>query len=92
MIVLSNRHHRRLAGCNRHRQLGAYSMNYQITVWKLSGKTDEVESVFKCTTETHWQAIELFDCIICGIRGHYKAWLVDLVLDKQLRESFVTWQ
>ena len=62
---------------------------YQITVWKLSGKDNAVESVFECTTETHWQAIELFDCITRGIRGHYKAWLVDLVLDKQLRMSEV---
>ena len=67
-------------------------MNYQIIVWKLSGKDDAVESVFECTTETHWQAIELFDCITRGIRGHYKAWCVDLVLNKQLRESSLTWQ
>lgn len=65
--------------------------NYQIIVWKLTGRTDDVESVFECTTETHWQAIELFDCITRGVRGHYKAWIVDLVLNRQLRESSFTW-
>lgn len=64
---------------------------FQITVWKLTGKADEVDSRFECTTETYWQAIELFDCIIRGVSGHYKVWLVDLALNKQIRESEVSY-
>ena len=46
---------------------------YQITVWKLSGRDDAVESRVECYAETEWQCIELFDMLTRGIQGHYRA-------------------
>lgn len=62
---------------------------YRMTVWKLEGKTNEVSAKFECSMETHWHAIEIYDCVTRGIRGHYKAWLVDELENKQIRMSEV---
>ena len=62
-------------------------MSYKLTVWKLTGRADEVDSVFEAECETEWQALELFDCVTRGIRGHYKAWVIDIPLARVLRES-----
>ena len=66
--------------------------SYQITIWKLTGKLDEVDSVFECSCETEWQVIEVWDCLLRGVRGHYKAWCVDVVTGRTLRESSLTWK
>jgi hypothetical protein len=65
-------------------------MRYTITVWKLTGKTDEVEGKYECHCETYWNAVEMFDLILRGIGGHYRAWLTDNE-SGAIRESSVTW-
>ena len=62
---------------------------YQITVWKLSGRDDAVESKTECYAESEWQCIELFDMLTRGIRGHYRAWIVDMRDSRTVRESSV---
>ncbi len=64
---------------------------YQITIWKLSGPDDAVDSRVECYAETYFQAVELFDMLTRGIRGHYRAWLIDLATDKEIQSSAVTY-
>ncbi len=52
-------------------------MKYTITLWKLSGPFDEVDSKASCYCETFWEATEFFNTLRHGIKGHYKAWLVE---------------
>lgn len=62
---------------------------YTITLWKLN--SDQlVEQTVECTCETNWSAIEVFDCITRGVRGYYKAWIVDTTTDICIRESSLT--
>ena len=65
---------------------------YRITVWELSGKTDEVESVTELECETQFQAIRAVDWILRGIKGHYKLWVLDIPLNRIIRESQLTWE
>ena len=65
---------------------------YNITIWKLSGRDDAVESRFECYAETEWSSIELWDCLTRGVRGHYRAWLTDTATGRILRESSVTYK
>lgn len=64
---------------------------YRITVWIFEGPKDTIASVRECTTETRWQAIDLFDWITRGIKGHYRAWCVDECTNVMLRESEVSY-
>jgi hypothetical protein len=65
---------------------------YVITIHKLTGENDATDSRFECTTETHGQAIELFDCLTRGIQGHYRAWLRDNIKYQIVKESQVTYK
>lgn len=65
---------------------------YHITVYQLTGKEDAIERAFGCVCETESQAQAIFDCVTRGMRGHYRAWLVDTVIERTIRESSVTWQ
>jgi len=68
---------------------------YHITVYQLTGKEDAVERAFGCECETESQAQAIFDCVTRGMRGHYRAWLVDwsdIDNARTIRESSVTWQ
>ena len=64
---------------------------YTITVHRMTGENDDVTEVRECTCSTHYAAITIFDWIIRGVSGHYRAWLVDSTEDILLRESAVLW-
>lgn len=63
---------------------------YEITMWKL-GEDNTCESSFACRCDTEWELIELFDCLTRGIRGHYKAWAIDIKDGRTIRESEVSY-
>lgn len=44
---------------------------------------------FECFTATQWEAYEVFDRLTRGTRGYYKAWIIDLEENKELRYSSV---
>ena len=62
-------------------------MKYQIVLWKYDGPF--VDSRYEWFAETYWNAIESFDLVTRGVRGHYQAWLVDTADNKIVRESSV---
>lgn len=66
-------------------------MRYQITVWNLD-HNDSPENRFACYCETYYHAIATFDTLTRGVRGHYKAWFIDLEEGKEIRYSSVTYQ
>jgi len=66
-------------------------MRYQITVWNLD-HNDSPEGRFECYCETYYHAIAAFDVLTRGVRGHYKAWFIDLEEEKEIRYSSVTYQ
>lgn len=64
---------------------------YIVTLWKLEGKEDTPaqKCEFGCATE--WELIELFDLVTRAVRGHYKAWAVDMVEGREVRYSEVSY-
>jgi hypothetical protein len=38
---------------------------------------------------TQWEAYEVFDRLTRGTRGYYKAWIIDIEEDRELRYSSV---
>ncbi len=67
-------------------------MTYQLTVWELTGKDDEIESVTELTCDTSYQLIRAFDWITRGIKGHYSAWAIDTATGEVCRESKVAYR
>ncbi len=65
-------------------------MRYQITVWELD-HNDSPDNRFECYCETYNNALAVFDTLTRGIRGHYKAWFVDLAEEREVRYSSVTY-
>jgi len=65
---------------------------YKITLWKLTGKEDEVESKHEFFAETTWNAIELFDLVQRGVRGHFRMWQEDTAEDRHMRSAELTWK
>ena len=63
-------------------------MKYRITIHKLNSDNG-VESDFTALLATWSEAVEAFDCMTRGIRGYYRAVLVNDPEDHILRESFV---
>lgn len=62
-------------------------MRYLITVWKYDGA--ELSYRYECGANTSHEAAEVFDTLSRGIRGYYRAWLVDLTDNRELRYSSV---
>lgn len=62
-------------------------MKYNIVMWTYSG-TERVSS-FECSTQTQWEALEVFDRLTRGTRGYYQAWCIDLEKNEELRYSSV---
>ena len=62
-------------------------MKYNIFMWTYSG-TELVHS-FECFAQTQWEAYEVFDRLTRGTSGYYKAWVIDLEEDKELKYSSV---
>lgn len=49
----------------------------------------ELILTFECFTTTRLEAYEVFDRLIRGTRGYYKAWIIDLEENRELRYSFM---
>ena len=62
-------------------------MKYNIVMWTYS--STELVLSFECFTATQWEAYEVFDRLIRGTRGYYKAWIIDLEENRELRYSSV---
>lgn len=62
-------------------------MKYNIVIWTYSDT--ERTLPFECFAATQWEAYEVFDRLIRGTRGYYKAWIIDLEEDRELRYSSV---
>ena len=62
-------------------------MKYNIVMWTYSGT--ELVLTFECFAATQREAYEVFDRLIRGTSGYYKAWVIDLEEDKELKYSSV---
>lgn len=62
-------------------------MRYNIFMRTYSGT--ELVLTFECFTTTRLEAYEVFDRLTRGTLGYYKAWVIDLEEDKELRYSSV---
>lgn len=63
-------------------------MKYNIVMWTYSG-TELTTLSFECFAATQWEAYIVFDRLIRGTRGYYKAWIIDLEEDRELSYSSV---
>ena len=66
-------------------------MRYQITVWVMD-HNDVPDYRYECYCETHVQGLCAFNAITRGQERHYKAWLVDLTENKEIRYSSVLYK
>jgi hypothetical protein len=62
-------------------------MKYNIFMRTYSGT--ELVLTFECFAETRLEAYEVFNRLIRGTSGYYKAWVIDLEEDKELKYSSV---
>jgi hypothetical protein len=62
-------------------------MRYNIFMRTYSGT--ELVLTFECFTTTLLEAYEALDRFTRGTRGYYKAWIIDMKEDRELRYSSV---
>jgi len=62
-------------------------MKYNIFMRTYSGT--ELVLTFECFTTTRLEAYEVFDRLTRGTREYYKAWIIDLEEDRELKYSSV---
>lgn len=62
-------------------------MKYNIVMWTYAGT--ELVLSFECFTATQWEAYEVLDRLTRGTRGYYKAWIIDIEENRELRYSSV---